>query len=70
MAAPGFSPDRRQRISLVVLAGVAIAAAVMLLPWADRFPRHWQLPLAKVVTAWNKVLVAEIGWATRLLASL
>jgi glycine betaine/proline transport system permease protein len=70
MAALGFSPDRRQRISLVVLAGVAIAAAVMLLPWADRFPRHWQLPLAKVVTAWNKVLVAEIGWATRLLAGM
>jgi len=70
MAALGFSPDRRQRISLVVLAGVAIATAVMLLPWADRFPRHWQLPLAKVVTAWNKVLVAEIGWATRLLAGM
>src|SRR6185312_10632992 len=70
MAALGFSPARRQRISLVVLAGVAIATAVMLLPWADRFPRHWQLPLAKVVTAWNKVLVAEIGWATRLLAGM
>ncbi|MGB3899630.1 MAG: ABC transporter permease subunit [Mesorhizobium sp.] len=70
MIALGFSPDRRQRLSLVALAGAAIAAAVMLLPWADRFPRQWQLPLAKIVTAWNKVLVAEIGWITRLLAGL
>ncbi|MFC3205860.1 ABC transporter permease [Aquamicrobium soli] len=70
MTALGFSPDRRQRLSLVALAGAAIAVAVMLLPWADRFPRQWQLPLAKIVTAWNKVLVGEIGWITRLLAGL
>ncbi len=70
MTAPGFNPDRRQRISLAALAGIAIVVAAMLLPWAGRFPRDWQVPLAKAVTAWNKVLVAEIGWLTRLLAGV
>lgn len=53
-----------------LLAGAIILAASTMLPWADRFPKGWQLPLAKTVSAWNKVLTAEIGWATRLLANL
>ncbi|CAM5538331.1 glycine betaine/proline transport system permease protein [Aquamicrobium terrae] len=56
--------------SLALLAGAALVIASMLLPWADRFPRGWQLPLAKTLSAWNKVLTAEIGTATRFFAGL
>ncbi|MER9707574.1 ABC transporter permease subunit [Mesorhizobium sp. M0204] len=53
---------------LALPAGIVIVAAGLLLPWADRFPRAWQLPLAKCVTVWNKALAAEIGGSTRFFA--
>lgn len=56
--------------SLVLVAGAIIIVASMLFSWADRFPRAWQLPMGKTLSAWNKVLTAEIGWATRLFANM
>ena len=63
MAGRGIGAGAWRGPSLALLAGAAMVVASMLLPWADRFPRGWQLPLARTLSAWNKVLTAEIGTA-------
>ncbi len=68
MGARGISG--RQGQALAAIAAVTIIAAGLILPWAEKFPRGWQLPLAKTVTLWNKALAAEIGGVTRALAGL
>ncbi|HUH48918.1 MAG TPA: ABC transporter permease subunit, partial [Mycoplana sp.] len=61
--------DWRGRL-LAIAAAVVIVVAGFILPWAGRFPRTWQWPIAKTVTAWNKWLAGEIGGITRFLAGL